>query len=107
MGRMIDANADVTAARVARVHKVAGMTARLAATVLARRAQRTPEALGRKVAAAVVVIGAEVTVAGKGKVVTNGPALAKILALPRHCRKSRSRSFPTTKASIHSLARLR
>ena len=87
--RMIDANAGATAARVARVRKVAGITARLAATVLVRPAQQTPEGLGPKVGAAVVVIGAEVTVAGKGKVVTNGPALAKILALPHRCRTSR------------------
>ena len=89
-GRMIDdVNADTTAVRVARVRKVAGMTARRALTAHVRRAQRTPEALDPKVAAAVVVIGAEVTVAGKGKVVTNGPALAKTLALPHRCRMSR------------------
>ena len=89
MGRMIDANAGATAARVARVRKVAGMTARLAVTAHVRRAQRTPEALDPKVAAAVVVIGAEVTVAGKGKVVTNDPGLAKTLARPHRCRTSR------------------
>ena len=88
--RMIDATAGVTAARVARVRKVAGITARRDVTAHVRRAQRTPEALGPKVPAAVVVIiGAEATVAGKGKVVTNDLALAKTLALPHRCRTSR------------------
>jgi hypothetical protein len=87
--RAIDANADMIAARVARVRKVAGIIARHDVTGRARPAQRTPEGPGRKVAAE--VIAAEVTVAGKARVATNAPALAKTLALPhqRLCRMSR------------------
>ena len=85
--RVIDANAGMIAARVARVRKVAGIIARRDATVRAHRAQRMPEGLGRKVAAVVIAVG--VTGAGKARVATNGPDLAKTLALPHRCRMSR------------------